>query len=139
MEIKHWVKRNISKKHEAIEVSPESFGPRFCEWWKASQPNWRILPDGSYCRDVPDTETWSTLQKGGTAGFFVVIMALSWWVRGIHQLNNESVIWKIMDDLRWVLQQIREKKILGKRLNAGTDDGEGIRAKRFVFALIPDE
>ena len=49
----------------------------FEAWWMALQPLCRT-PNGLLSRAVPAKEVWTLLKKGGSAGFYVVVMALSW-------------------------------------------------------------
>ena len=51
------------------------------KWWTAIQPSWRqSMVDGILTKDIPDddSEKWGGLMKGGTAGIYMVIVALSW-------------------------------------------------------------
>jgi hypothetical protein len=122
-EVTKWIKCHVKKKHEPVTISkPIEFGRQICAWWAALQPTWRILVSGGYSREVPiedgDSEPWSHLQKGGSAGIYIFIMALSWW---IHAASNESnaldSLWLTIDDLYWVLsQQLANLKPSRKRL-----------------------
>lgn len=66
------------------------------------QPAWRIESDGALSRNNPAQETWTSLKKGGSAGLYVVVMALSWWIAGLKEGSDESRAWKIVDDVTWV-------------------------------------
>ena len=50
-------------------------------------------------------ETWNGLKKGGTAGIYVVMVGLSWWIRAQHNQPDANT-WAAVDDLSWVIQQM---------------------------------
>ena len=126
-----WIKRHIQKKHEPIEVEENDYGPQFCAWWTAIQPTWRILPGGQYSREVPDNETWASLRKGGSAGLFVVVVALSWWVRAAGDVVDQSRLRSVIGDLHWVVQQVRGLKQAEKRGRSEVDSAR--KGKWYVF------
>ena len=126
-----WIKRHANKKHEPVDVEQNDFGPQFCAWWTAIQPTWRILPGGQYSRVVPDNETWASLRKGGSAGLFVVVVALSWWVRAAGDMVDQLDLCSIIGDLQWVIQQVRGLKQAEKRARSDTDSAR--KGKRYVF------
>jgi len=72
------------------------------------QPSCQIVSDRSFSKAVPTDETWSNLGKGGSAGLYIVTMALSWWVR-VVQGNDDLALWAVVDDVCWVLGQLSEK------------------------------
>jgi len=108
-EVALWIKRHLKKKHEAVSVLPDEYGPRFVAWWRSIQPSWRTLPDGGYAKATPDDENWASLGKGGSAGLYIVVMALSWWIRALDLTGVNSTAWDVVDDVLWVVQQIRLK------------------------------
>ena len=70
------------------------------------QPSWRNDSE-VLGRDVPQGETWQTLRKGGTAGIYVVVVAISWWIKA--QCSERDVnTWTLVDDVSWVIQQMKE-------------------------------
>ena len=108
-EVALWIKCHLKKKHEAVSVLPDEYGPRFVAWWRSIQPSWRTLPDGGYAKATPDDENWASLGKGGSAGLYIVVMALSWWIRALDLTGVNSTAWDVVDDVLWVVQQIRLK------------------------------
>lgn len=82
------------------------------------QPGWRkddvrSLVTLVLYRDTPPRETWQGLRKGGTAGMYVIIMGLSWWIKA--QLSErDPEVWSSIEDVSWVLQQI--KQTVGSRV-----------------------
>ena len=106
-EVSNWIK---SKKKDSVpELDMPIYGPRLTGWWNKMQPAWRVEhadeETGQLSRDTPAEETWQSLKKGGTAGIYVVIVALSWWA-GASNLERDEALWVIVDDLSWILQQI---------------------------------
>ena len=76
------------------------------EWWKLMQPSWqRNEANLPLFRDVPDGETWQTLRKGGTAGIYLIVTSLSWWIKAQH-IERDVRVWSAVDNLSWVLQQM---------------------------------
>jgi hypothetical protein len=132
-EVSSWIKRHAHKKHEPVTIEANEYGNHFCKWWTALQPSWRVLSDGRYSKEVPADETWVTIRKGGGSGLYIVVMALSWWVRALDAANptgdTTSKLWAIVEDLHWVLQQVSDNKDLGKRKKS--DDAWG-KGKRYV-------
>jgi len=85
------------------------------------QPSWRIISDGSFSKAVPTDETWSNLGKGGSAGLYIVTMALSWWVR-VVQGNDDLALWAVVDDVCWVLGQLCEKGKVSRMTKRARDE-----------------
>lgn len=46
------------------------------------------------------------LNKGGSAGLYVVVMALSWWIDNLTTDSNSLQAWAIVDDLAWVFSMV---------------------------------
>ena len=126
-----WIKQHANKKHEPIDVEQNNFGPQFCAWWTAIQPTWRILPGGQYSRVVPDNETWASLRKGGSAGLFVIVVALSWWVWAAEEVVDQLDLCSIIGDLHWVIQQVCSLKQAEKCARSETDTA--CKGKWYVF------
>jgi hypothetical protein len=104
-----WIKRHIQKKHEPVSVSSD-YGSRFQAWWKAIQPSWRLTSSTSLSRDVPANsakETWAGLKKGGSAGLYVVVMALSWWIASLKGDLGDSRVYETVNDIAWVLSLVK--------------------------------
>jgi len=57
--------------------------------------------------NTPPGETWQGLRKGGMAGMYVVIMALSWWIKA-QLTQRDAEVWSSIEDVSWVLQQIKQ-------------------------------
>ena len=56
-------------------------------------------------RSAPQGESWEGLRKGGTAGIYVVIMGLSWWIK-LQLMERDPHAWTAVDDVAWVIQQM---------------------------------
>jgi hypothetical protein len=75
------------------------------KWWKGLQPSWRDQGDGNLSRDIPTGENWVLLRKGGTAGIYTVIIALSWWIKD-QATQRDADSWIFVNDLTWVIHQM---------------------------------
>ena len=111
-------------------VNPVAYGLRFAEWWGGMQPSWRLFrdPDGplNLIREAPKSETWQGLKKGGTAGMYTVLMALSWWIKAQRNKPDPNA-WAAVNDVSWVMCQLlnaRDSLTLQKRGRDVEDDGE---------------
>ena len=108
-EVSDWIK---SKKKDIVpSINPDVYGARFMEWWGGLQPSWRQFKGGNsllhLVRETPKAETWQALKKGGTSGIYVVVMALSWWIKG-QRNERDANAWAIVDDLSWVIRQMSD-------------------------------
>ncbi|KIJ91185.1 hypothetical protein K443DRAFT_135548 [Laccaria amethystina LaAM-08-1] len=110
-EVADWMR---SKKKDVVPpVKPAQFGKQFLEWWTVIQPDWRkddIEGSLMFFRDVPIGETWQGMRKGGTAGIYIVVMALSWWIKA-QKGKRDVVAWSTIDDLLWVIQQLNQNTV----------------------------
>jgi hypothetical protein len=104
-EVAPWIKRQINKKHEPVSITT-NYVSRFVAWWKAIQPAWRIDKDGLLSRNAPAKEAWTFLNKGGSAGLYVVVMALSWWISDLKTDSDRLQAWAIVDDITWVFSML---------------------------------
>jgi hypothetical protein len=78
-------------------------------WWIALQPEWRLQDDGSFNYEAPEDEDWRALHKGGRAGLYTVVVALSWWVRALTPEIPSFRAWTAVHDVQWVIGQISTK------------------------------
>jgi len=95
------------------------------------------LVDGTLATDIPADEKWEGLTKGGTAGIYTVIVALSWWIKALGTTADKDA-WVAVRDVAWVMGRIcamlgstnqsRGVKRQGDGLNGGKR-----RSKRYVF------
>ena len=77
-EVAVWIRSR--KKDSVPKVDADEFGSSFMAWWIAIKPDWRLSDDATFIYDVPNGEDWRQLHKGGSAGLYTVVVALSWWV-----------------------------------------------------------
>ena len=76
-------------------VNAIEYRPSFIAWWSALQPSWCVSDSSTVLsKNVPANETWAALGKGGSAGLYVVIMALSWWINTVGADAEGSGIWQ---------------------------------------------
>ena len=131
-----WIKQHAHKKHEPVDVEQNDFGPQFCAWWTAIQPTWCILPGGQYSRVVPDDETWASLWKGGSAGLFIIIVALSWWVWATEDVVAQLDLCSVIGDLHWVIQQVHGLKQAEKCSRSEAESAHKAKWYAFFFNAI---
>lgn len=115
-----------------MEIKPGPFGLQFLEWWNGFQPSWRHLPDGTLSQDVPSGEKWGSVRKGGSAGLYTVIIAISWWVAAVNAESGaeDGGLWTAVDDITWVLNQLQPFQTSVKRPHADPSDNTS-RKRRY--------
>jgi len=103
-------------------------------WWIAIQPKWRLADDSSFVYSTPAGEDWRFLHKGGSAGLYIVVVALSWWVKILTLEDPHIRVWTAVRDVTWVIDQIYKKvKTASSRKKRGHEETEqSSNAKRFV-------
>ena len=60
-------------------------------------------------RQVPSSDSsnpWSTLCYGGSNGFLMVLIGLSWWVQALNGRVEEEWLVQAIDDVYWVLSSM---------------------------------
>jgi hypothetical protein len=144
-EVSEWIR---SKKKDVVPVvKPPDYGSRFRAWWTLLQPPWRKNKNMVlvHHRDIPNGETWQPLRRGGTAGIYIVVMGLSWWIK-IQEAEHDANAWSTVEDLLWVIQQMNQymasdvpvpavpkKRTHDEHDEDGGDKGEGQQKKRSVL------
>ena len=102
-------------------------------WWIAIQPKWRIADDGSFIYEAPKDEDWSVLHKGGMAGLYTVVVALSWWVRVLTPEMPSFRAWGAVRDVQWVIDQISMKFAPPRKKRRGEDLGPSGKSKKIRY------
>ena len=101
-------------------------------WWIALQPAWRVADDGSFNYEVPEGEDWCALHKGGKAGLYTVIVALSWWVRALTPETPGFRAWKAVNDVEWVINKISRKCVSSGKKRQREEAAPLGKSKRYV-------
>lgn len=107
-------------------------------WWIAIQPKWRLTDDGSFVYSSPTGEDWRFLHKGGSAGLYTVVVALSWWLKALSPADCAIRAWTAVHDVQWVIDQINgnfRTTLQGKKRGSQEPEQSG-RAKRWVSKYI---
>jgi hypothetical protein len=65
------------------------------------------MVDGKLTKNTPEDEKWGGLMKGGTAGIYTVVVALSWWVKALGKSAEGGDVSTVVQDVTWVLNQVR--------------------------------
>jgi hypothetical protein len=106
------------------------------------QPTWRRVVDGTLTKDTPDDEKWGGLMKGGTAGIYTVVIALSWWIKALGTVVDGGDASVAIRDVTWVLDQVcgtllSEQGSPGLKRGHESDDlSEGTRNKK-RWVILP--
>ena len=101
-------------------------------WWIALQLAWRVADDGSFNYEAPEGEDWCTLHKGGKAGLYTIVVALSWWVKALTPEILGFRAWKAVNDVHWVINKILMMCVTsGKKTAVGGSCTIG-KVKRYV-------
>lgn len=103
------------------------------------QPKWRALDNGAFLQKAPDTiKEWEGLVQGGPNGFFIIVVAFSWWAKkgGVDDLE----IREALDDIIWVLRSIADKsalpdQLIGEKHPQEDEPVMSIR-KKYVFSFL---
>jgi hypothetical protein len=104
-------------------------------WWIALQPEWRVQDDGSFNYKTPKDEDWHVLRKGGRSGLYMVVVALSWWVRALTLEIPSFRTWTAVRDVQWVIDQISKKlapAAPGGKKRQREDTAPSRKPKRYV-------
>src|SRR5882757_11117507 len=137
-EVAAWIKSK--KKNIPPDVDADKYSSSFIAWWIAIQPSWRVADDGSFIYATPAGEEWQLLHKGGSAGLYTVVVALSWWIKALPAGDLSSRAWNAVSDVQWVINQISEIQPTatvspGKKRGYGEPEHSG-KGKRFVSVLF---
>ncbi|KAI0042929.1 hypothetical protein FA95DRAFT_1466290, partial [Auriscalpium vulgare] len=81
-EVKVWFKGGRKPAKPPPLKSVSEYADNWLSWWTSMQPDWR-KGDGSWPLERPVGDEaytgWEALCRGGSHGFFIVIISLSWW------------------------------------------------------------
>lgn len=102
-----WTQRQ--HKYDTPPDTPSTFGEAVKLWWTHLQPEWRKGSDGTLVRSEDLEEEWPELMKAGKNGFILIILALSWWLKGAVYLNDRAECFSVLEDVSWVLRQMVDK------------------------------
>jgi hypothetical protein len=103
-EIAWWMQRQ--RRFDVIpEVNPSEFGTEWQQWWSFIQPDWREDDTWPHSQIVPNGADWTALTHGGPNGLFLVMMALSWWVRKIVSDEDREFLLAV-GDVHWVMKEM---------------------------------
>ena len=144
-QVSDWMQRHrLWDKAPPMDKASE-FGAQWKGWWKALQPEWRVIDSWPLARDGPVDDGWKDLMKGGGNGFVLVLLSLSWWMMREKDETRRTAESDIaLEDVQWALQRMLE--VLRARREQG-DEGDSQRVdndsdlesrpkKRCVLVLI---
>ena len=105
------------------------------------QPEWRYIDTDTsetLKQETPANEDWAALKKGGSAGMYVVVIGLSWWVKAqTTGPDHSNDAWSMVGDLLWVFREISKINPPGpsSAKRAHDDDEEETQAKKKCVIL----
>jgi len=110
-------------------------------WWQGLQPKWRLLEDGTFLQEVPDTgEEWEALRQGGPNGFFVIVLAFGWLVEAMDRELEDRGLLDALDDIMWVVRCMADMPVMPSQLigekRAREDEPETSMKKRYVRSFL---
>lgn len=119
-------------------VQAGEFGAQWQIWWTSMQPDWRA--GGStwpFPRVMPAEEaSWSRSfeRAGGSNGFFLVLLTLSWWAQAVGLPSNDTALNLAIKDVAWVLRMIKVNVTQGGVKRSASDEaGSDSPAKKYVI------
>jgi hypothetical protein len=71
-------------------------------WWISLQPSCR--EGEKLVQAVEPGETWAGLKKGGTKGFYIIVVSLGWWCKALEGKAGEVEFEKMLKDVLWVCE-----------------------------------
>ena len=84
------------------------------------------------------------MRRGGTAGIYVVVMALSWWIKSqlVECDDGDVNAWTAVDDISWVIHQMTEGStppmpVQKRGLEADGDDKKAQSKEVYVDDFCP--
>ena len=84
---------------------------------------------------MPVDEDWCVLHKGGKAGLYIELIALSWWVGALTPEIPSFCTWTSICDVWWVIDQISTKLCTPAMKKWLLVDGARVgKAKRYAIA-----
>ncbi|RXW11814.1 hypothetical protein EST38_g14041 [Candolleomyces aberdarensis] len=125
-QVQAWMKSHNKTTPQPLDLAV--YSPQTLGWWKINQPEWRTVNvDGispiNFCREVPNDADWSSLARGGSAGIYTVVMALSWWVRNTGSSWSKDLS-AIVDDVTWVLRTLVQNGSVKESQATSTSPGK---------------
>lgn len=106
-EIGWWLKRH-RKLASVPPLKTSHYIGQFREWWKVLQPPNRDMSGSDWPppRDLPEDSDWSSLCRTGSNGFFIVMMALSWWAHHITSPASVVEFDSMAEDVNWAVRMM---------------------------------
>ncbi|KAF8157394.1 hypothetical protein BJ912DRAFT_1070409 [Pholiota molesta] len=111
-EVVTWI-RSKRKNSAPNIVDIEAFAESYLTWWLSLQPEWRTgnsdvggfksIESVSLMVEAPGDEEWQILCKGGSAGIYTVVVALSWW---LLKEGLSARVLMALEDIKWVVGEM---------------------------------
>ncbi|TEB32019.1 hypothetical protein FA13DRAFT_1791282 [Coprinellus micaceus] len=140
-QVSQWIALKGRAKSQAPNLAPKVFGTQLVAWWTSLQPDWRVnVPvDGDVSklsREVPANETWARLNKGGSAGMYIIVLCISWWYKALDPDSTPPTeLTALVRDVAFVLGSLipgRSASLPGKRATAPAEGEEPASKRRRI-------
>lgn len=140
MQVRQWIQTH--RQYEKIPTirNVAQYGAEWELWWHALQPEMRLDEAGELQRPeaLAEGDSWSVLRRGGPNGFFLVLLALSWWLASADEGQDMAEVWEMVEDVCWVLGKLlveaegimsREEGSTEEQREGGEDGGDSVSGK----------
>ncbi|KAJ8472367.1 hypothetical protein ONZ51_g8553 [Trametes cubensis] len=126
MQVRQWIQAH-RQYEKPPTVKATEYGATWVLWWRELQPEIRLDAAGGLQRppvDVLKGGSWGVLRRGGPNGFFLVLLALSWWVKSAVDGRDVKNAFAMVEDVLWVLDTMLSAPEVGEDGEEGGEDGE---------------
>lgn len=109
-EISAWIKDK--RKNKVPSINTSVYAAKWKTWWLSLQPEWRKGGSGDLLTPctISPSPNWGLLIKGGSSGFFTVVVSLAWWLHGCSDDDEtKASLWEAVSDVGWVLRHLIEE------------------------------
>jgi hypothetical protein len=139
-----WI-RSKRKNSAPNIVDIEAFAESYLSWWLSLQPEWRTgnsdvggfksIESVSLMVEAPGDEEWQILCKGGSAGIYTIVVALSWW---LLKEGLSARVLMALEDIKWVVGEMVILIENDKSKKRGRKDDTEVRegSKRYVLTIL---
>jgi hypothetical protein len=117
--VAQWLKNGRKLDLPPVISDLESFVKSWWFWWTNLQPEWQKGSGEILSREI--NGGWSSICKGGSNGFFMVVLTLAWWLDGINGVTGDDEFSKALNEVNWVLDNLlsSSKRTCDEELDKG--------------------
>ncbi|KAI0040345.1 hypothetical protein FA95DRAFT_1502991 [Auriscalpium vulgare] len=105
-QVKFWTNRGRQFDKPPTVGKAKEFAALWRKWWVGLQPEWRGTTWPLARPASVPTDGWGEVLKGGSNGFIIILITLSWWC-GASKTQSEQNEWaSAIEDVGWVLTHL---------------------------------